>query len=227
MVGGVAVDQETGEVLDPPDEVEDGIAAQMTDDESDDEENDDDEQETDGASTGDVQAAESQAEMEKAFKKLDAAVGRYRPYVAEFMEATGQPLVSCGLCLDASPGYFLHPSAHPLSDNQEMFLRSLLGIAQPKELLQDDESETCPGCNGEGRVATGSKLEKWKTQKCRHCKGRGAIGRRFIGMEDDTPDDVMPEPPASDVAEDDAPRVDPWGRTSDDENFGVMPGFEK
>lgn len=221
------LDKETGEIHEIDDGDEETIAAQMTPEEDDDEENDDDEDETEGASTVDVQAAESQAEMEKAFKKLDAAVGRYRPYVEEFIAATEQPLVPCGLCLDASPGYFLHPEAVKLSDNQEMFVRSILGIAQPKELLQDDESQTCERCGGEGRVETGSKVEKWKTLKCRHCDGRGAIGKRFIGMVSAPGSTEAPTPPADDVPSQEAPRVDPWGRTSDDEDFGRMPGFER
>lgn len=221
------LDKDTGEIHQIDDGDEETIAAQMTPEEDDDEENDDDQPEPEPEPELDAETVQSERAMDKEFKKLDQAVGRYRPYVEAFIAATEQPLVPCGCCLDASPGYLLHPSAVPLNDSQEMFLRSLLGIAAPKELYQDDEAEMCPHCNGEGVVDTGSKREKWKSLTCRHCRGRGAIGKRFIGMTEEPEGIEEPTPPASEVAVDDAPRVDPWGRTSDDVDFGRMPGFER
>jgi len=221
------VDRETGEITEVEVSVEEAIVSEMTPDELDEEGAEESEQESEQDASLSTQDAESQKAMEKHFKRLDGAVSRYRPYVQEFIEATEQPLVPCGCCLDASPGYLLHPSVVPLSDSQEMFVRSLLGIAAPKELLNDDESQMCQGCNGEGRVDTGSKVEQWKTLKCRHCDGRGAVGKRFIGMVSAPGSTEPPVPPSSDVPAEDAPRVDPWGRTSDDPNFGVMPGYDR
>lgn len=221
------LDKDTGEIHRIDDGDEETIAAQMTPEEDDGEEGDGEETEGEPEPELDAETAQSERAMDEEFKKLDKAVGRYRPYVEAFIAATEQPLVPCGCCLDASPGYLLHPSAVPLNDSQEMFLRSLLGIAAPKDLQQDDEAQQCPGCNGEGRVETGSKVEQWKTLKCRHCEGRGAIGKRFIGMVSAPGSTEAPTPPADDVPAEEAPRVDPWGRTSDDPNFGVMPGYDR
>lgn len=117
----------------------------------------------------------SEREFEKAARKLDGAVKRYRAQVVEFMESSGQPLIESKLDLDFCPGYIFHPQAVPLTPEQEAFARAILGEPIEPSFPQDPHRSECPTCEGWGQVKTGSKVARMNVVKCDRCNGHGFL----------------------------------------------------
>jgi hypothetical protein len=225
MVDGVAVDPETGEILDPADPVEEGMAAAMgaegdAEPEPDEDPDEEPEPEPEPEPTG-----LTEREMDKEFKSLETRVGTFRTYVAGFAERTGQPLIQCTLCLDGVPGYFLHPDVQPLPADKTEATKALLGLPVDRPLLDDDKSNACPKCGGWGDVKTGSKVHGETVAKCLECKGRGWVGER----SNRTPAEVAAglTVPALElgVTEEEPLLVDSWDTPVGHPDFGKLPQY--
>lgn len=117
----------------------------------------------------------SEHEFERAAKKLEGAVKRYRAQVAEFMEVSDQPLIESKLDLDFVPGYLFHPQARPLTEEQEAFARAILNEPIEPPFPQDPDTSECPTCEGWGQTKTGSKVAGQNVAKCARCNGHGFL----------------------------------------------------
>lgn len=167
----------------------------------------------------------SEQELEKAAKRLDGAVGRYRKAVEQFIADTGQSLVESKMDLDFCPGYVFHPDVLGLNEEQRAFAKVMLGEPPMPAFEQDPQASECPRCHGWGQVKTGSKVATFNVLKCRECDGRGAVGERFnltpqqaaVGVTPDYAADRLPAPPAE--------PEDPWGTPIGHPDHGKMPQY--
>lgn len=223
IVDGVEIDKDTGEVINPEATAEENIAAEMTpegapEDDETDETDEKPEPEPDPQPVG-----MSEKEMEKRFKSLETRATTWRKYVTDFSLETDQPLVPCPLCLPASPGFIFHPQAIPLNEDQENAMRVLLGEPIMPDYRPIPSARTCPACNGEGRVLTGSKVTNKKTIECPECKGSGWVGeaKNLTPAQAARPELVQVSEEG--VPPEDLPKTDPWGTPEWDPDYYKMP----
>lgn len=163
--------------------------------------------------------------LEKAAKRLEGAVGRYRKAVEAFVADTGQSLIENKTDLDFCPGYLFHPEVKPLDEEQIQFARVLLGEPAIPHFEPDPEARECERCKGWGRVTTGSKVNGQNLLTCRVCQGRGWTGERA----NLTPQQAarLETPPADVASQFHEPEVteDNWGTPIGHPDFGKMPQY--
>lgn len=133
---------------------------------------------------------ESEQTIEEAFKKLGRSATNWRNRVSEVLGESANDLVVCELCGPHLPG-FRFPV--PLEEEHRAVVRAAIGDLPTRQLLPDPVSQPCPGCDGWGVVATGSKVEGQEALPCTNCKGMGWVGERARAA---APPPPPPAPPA-------------------------------
>lgn len=175
---------------------------------------------------GEVPDGMSPEQMEKEFKRVDRAAVRWNDTVVEFIASTEQPIIRCGCCLPGMPGFLFSPAAQAPTEDQVKFARALAGMPEQPPLVQAPNARTCPACEGWGDVLTGSKRNDQVKMRCLTCQGRGFVGDGSLtnGSPAPTPGALQLAPlEAVDVAPDDAPPTDPWGRAPSHPGYMIMP----
>jgi hypothetical protein len=124
------------------------------------------------------------------------------------------------------PGFMFSPAAQAPSEDSVKFARALAGMPEQPPLVQASNARTCPACEGWGDVLTGSKRNDQTKMKCQTCHGRGFVGDGSLSNGAPpaaiTSADFAPVAPL-DVAPDDAPPSDPWGRSPEHPGYMIMP----
>lgn len=167
----------------------------------------------------------SEQAFEKAARRLDGAVKRYRAQVAEFMEASSQPLIESKLDLDFCPGYIFHPQAVPLTDEQEAFARAILGEEIEPNFPQDPHRSECPTCEGWGQVKTGSKVARQNVVKCERCNGHGFLRDGQAPAEVPVPSNGPVESANVVLTPEEESGEDAWGTPRSHPDWGKSPQY--
>jgi hypothetical protein len=165
--------------------------------------------------------------QERAVEKLAKRADTYRKAIPEILGDLAESLEQCPRCLPWAPGYYLPPQLAPVSDEQRVAVKQSIGELVDPEYRQDKNTTVCTGCDGYGRVTTGSKVTTARVLRCEDCDGRGWIGPRAVRSQAHTPATPYLDPTPVEQEEAAKPLTDPWGRTIDDALYGVMPGFER
>lgn len=118
--------------------------------------------------------AKSEKEIEKGLKALEKEAQRHANRVGEIMEEDAQHLLRCELCAPLIPG-FRWPQ---VPDDQRAAVMLAIGFDPEPDLRSDTQSGVCPGCDGWGQVATGSKVQGQRALPCTSCGGKGWRGPR-------------------------------------------------
>ena len=168
----------------------------------------------------------NEALMEQVFGQAQKRAKSYMKAVPELLGAAAADLSLCPRCTDLLPGFILPPQVKPVVGDQLVAVKLSIGEGLPVEYASADDASQCQACQGQGKVKTGSHVPKQDVLRCRHCEGRGWIGPRAAAMpaaavEVNGHADIDYAPPVEE-----APELDPWGRTRSDPLYGVMPGFE-
>ena len=166
-------------------------------------------------------------QLDKGFKAVDRRQESYTKFVTDFAAEADQPLARCPVCLPNVPGFVFDPAQVPWAEYQAEAARFILGKPPIGEYPLDTQAATCTTCEGYGKVRSGSKVHDQEVLKCLNCNGRGWVGPRATRQPDNLPGLVEVPTLAAEDQPVDVPRKDPWGRSPDDEPFGVMPGFER
>ena len=167
---------------------------------------------------------------EDAAQVFDKAIKRAKTYMSAVPSILGESaadLELCPRCTDLLPGFILPLRIKPVPDEQKIAVKQSIGELVAPTFRQDKHSSVCPDCDGEGKVATGSHVQRFATATCEACDGRGWIGPRAARVAaapqaQQAGNGVTPQP-----LHEEPPVQDPWGRFSDDPLYGVMPGFER
>jgi hypothetical protein len=167
----------------------------------------------------------SEHEFERAAKKLEGAVKRYRAQVAEFMEVSDQPLIESKLDLDFCPGYIFHPQAVPLTEEQEAFARVILGEPIEPSFPQDPHRSECPTCEGWGQVKTGSKVAQQNVVRCDRCNGHGFLRDGQAPAEVSVPNNGPVEPANVVLTPEEQSDEDAWGTPRSHPDWGKSPQY--
>lgn len=245
QVDGLEVNPETGEVVEEPSEIEKMIAATMTPEEESEEEREEEEREAEedaeregGPGHGDLvltaedaerQAAE-QAElrasmklMERKFKQRDGRADSYTKAMTEIAAEIAEPIVRCPLCLPEWPGFIYHPEQVPLNQDQLNVCNILAGNPLMPDFQPIPTARTCPACNGEGRVLTGSKVTNKTTIECPECSGSGWVGEAKNVSPKVAAAPQYVQPNEDGIAPEELPKLDPWGTPEWDGDYMRMP----
>jgi hypothetical protein len=109
--------------------------------------------------------------------KMDAYADRVGKYLArnmdELLGEEAQHYVECPFCTFwQTPGWM---PIRPCPPELVGTVYEYLGTMSPTEYAEDKHSETCSDCNGQGQVATGSKVPGQEKLVCVRCKGAGWV----------------------------------------------------
>lgn len=244
-VDGLKVDPETGEVQEEPTEIERMIAATMGDDG----EPGEDEPEPGSEPAGDDtpngepgdgepeltqedyerQAAEqaemraSMKQLEKRFKSRDGRADTYTKAMTELAVEVDAPIVRCPLCLPEWPGFIYHPEQVPLNQDQLNVCNILAGNPLMPDFQPIASAQTCPACNGLGRVLTGSQVTNKTTIECPECHGDGWGGEAKNKTPQVAAAPQYVQPNDDGLPPDELPKLDPWGTPEWDGDYMRMP----
>lgn len=166
----------------------------------------------------------SEKEIEQGFKKLESEATRHAKRVAEIMGEAVTELVPCELCAPAIPGFRFDVE---IRGPQLEAVKAAIGIETSPELRADTYSRVCDGCDGWGRVLSGSHVGREATLVCRGCKSRGWIP---IGPEREA--ELAASPEVVDVGEPNSageslPELDAWNTPIGHPEYGVSPQYRR
>jgi len=168
-------------------------------------------------------------EIEKRFKAAQRSWDTYERAIDRELDFTREILKDCPMCFTGPRGFVNLNDAGKQPDPLKNLILEFIGISTEKTYKQDDQIQTCPRCDGEGKLATGSKVASAKTILCPTCKGYGCSPPPE-GDVMATPTTVQPLAPVTeisvplvtaDVDEFQEPRILPDGRPNP--NFGKFP----
>jgi hypothetical protein len=211
------------EPLEPATPDEDGPA----DDDADDTQEPDTEQPETPEPVPETPPASNEALQEELFAAAGRKAKSYMKGIPDVLGQSAADLLLCPRCTDLLPGWILPLSIKPVSDEQKIAVKQSIGELVEPSYRQDAHSSTCQDCDGEGKVATGSHVQKWKVAVCKACDGRGWVGPRATSLPPEAPAPAVGPLGPLDVDGTEQPLQDPWGRLRDDPLYGVMPGFER
>lgn len=167
----------------------------------------------------------TEKEAEKRFERMAGRANTFRNAISDVLGELALDLEPCPRCMPMTPGFY-YPAAE-VTPEQRVAVKLSIGELVEPEYRADKNASVCGGCNGHGKVQTGSLVPTQRVLRCEDCEGKGWIGPRAARTQ-------APAAPlgATDgeglMANTDAkPLTDPWGRTIDDPLYGIMPGFER
>jgi hypothetical protein len=167
------------------------------------------------------QAPQSEKEIEKANKALDAEKARHTKRISEIMAEDSLGLVPCEACATNIPG-FHWPAADFPEGTAERSLYELLAGGADVQSRQPPFLHTCPSCNGLGEWKTGGHKQSMEWLTCSDCGGKSYIDDR------DKPSGPVAVPTPAATPEAPAPaapevETDMLGRPKGHPNYGLLP----
>jgi len=167
----------------------------------------------------------SPEQAEQVFGKAERKAQDYRKRTVAALDPISEDFVLCPLCLPFAPGFIFDPALAMVEGPQREAVLSAIGEAGDLEVLDAPHARQCDTCGGLGKVKSGSRVQGYETVVCPRCEGRG-----FMGVTGPTGE--LPAPPLGNVTEirpaseaEPAPETDPFGRTPDHPDYGVMPMY--
>lgn len=172
-------------------------------------------------------------QVERRFASVKKSWGTYKASVERNLDFLEQGrLTECPMCKEDHPGYIDLHDAGKYPEEVSTVVLQFLGFATEIAYKEDPDTGTCQRCDGEGIVATGSKVKTAKKKLCPACKG---FGFQPPPGEDPlvAPISVAPLQPVTETAVPvNTDNVDPWGEPRilpdgrDNPNFQKMPQFK-
>ena len=104
--------------------------------------------------------------------KLETKAKNYMKAMGELIKGTGYPVTLCELCNDAYPAVRW---LTPRDDDHAELVALVEGLQREAPLLDDDDTEQCPKCNGFGIVKLPSHVPGNTRRKCNRCNGAGYL----------------------------------------------------
>jgi hypothetical protein len=179
----------------------------------------------------------SMEEGERASKEAEKYWKTAGPNILSKWGAYGQKyFFECPLCPTQHKGFIDQNLLGRIPDQQQTLVKRVLGITAEIEYVQDEETRTCPRCEGYGQTSTGSKVPTQLKHTCSLCAGYGFVPPPS-GTAHPSPSGALPDngtspvlaPPVDDFGKPDVdnwqePRILPDGR--ENPNYGRQPSFK-
>jgi rubrerythrin len=129
------------------------------------------EQEQPSGAAHDLKAAQRQRDQ------LDREDMRHRERLSAILGEDANKLLQCPMCAHFFSGWLPPPAELPLPPENEQLIRAFLGMPDLSNFHDDPAHDTCPDCDGLGRVRTGSKVPGYEVMDCGRCVGKGWVGK--------------------------------------------------
>lgn len=173
-----------------------------------------------------IEPTDDSREQTERIKKLRERADRYSKSVVDLLGDDLDGLIACELCSEHGFPGLRFPLEIPAETKGK--LRVLIGLPSLDNFRQANNTETCPVCQGLGKVLTGSQIERYATITCQRCEGYGYMIDGIAPKNRPQVAGALPEPESLDAerADEPTPEVDPWGRPKGDPDYGRMPGYE-
>lgn len=178
------------------------------------------------------QPSETPESIEKRSRSAEQRFARYGKGIEELYADTEARLYECPLCPSQHKGYVDLNFAGLIPDEIADAVKGYLGMARPIAYKPSPRYRTCPECDGEGKVATGSHVPDKQTAQCEGCQGRGyesttgqPISNGHTGLTGPTVENFEQAFTSNDEVDSwGEPRLLPDGR--ENPNFGRMPNHK-
>ena len=112
-------------------------------------------------------------EVEKRFKAVQRSFDTYSRAVDRELDFTREIIKDCPLCFTGPRGFVNLNEFGKQPEPLKALVSEIIGLSVEKAYKQDDQISTCPRCDGEGLLATGSKVRTAATILCPTCQGYG------------------------------------------------------
>lgn len=169
--------------------------------------------------------AVGERELERMFKKVDAANLAYHKRLEGAMGEEVQVLEPCPRCNAPFLGFIFPPIMKPVTAEVKNAVLVSVGEQAAEASEPDPYARTCDTCKGSGVTLSGSKRNSEKALACLPCKGRGwtPVGPERSGGTVETP--AAPVTNGEVTHDEPSPDRDPWGRGPGDPDYGRLPQF--
>ena len=171
-------------------------------------------------------------EIDKRFAKAEQSWKTYERSIDSNLDCVREQIKDCPLCFTGPRGFVNLAQLGNQSDELKRVVMECIGLSAAREYKQADDIQTCPKCDGEGYLATGSHVFTASTILCPTCKGYGCAPPP---VDDETATPV-PAPTVAPVTAAAPPAIDPLGDPFKEPvtlpdgranpNFGKMPQFK-
>lgn len=148
--------------------------------------------------------AESHAEIEALYTRLETKAKNYVKGMGELLEDRGVPVSLCEMCADAFPGIRW---AQPKDEMHAAMLGVIGAAGGESPLLIDPDAQKCDRCDGFGWNKLPSHVPGNEQRMCRVCKGAGYLDTNPQSGALQPPADLPPNGPVEEIAG--VPETDP------------------
>ena len=165
----------------------------------------------------------SQTVLDQRARNLEGETRRHEKALRKIYGDDFETLAVCPLCL--SDGYIIPAPPGAMPPEQWEAVQLAAGQLAEENYREADFAETCPTCDGWGKVLSGSKDPTHRTIPCRPCEGKGWKAK--LGEPAPLPTFTLPAPPPPNGAASidwTRPR-DQWGRPEGHPHFGMEPSL--
>ena len=172
-------------------------------------------------------------ERQEAFKRIDASFKTFSRNVEKQLADEITDWLFCPLCAaGAVPGYVNRHDLGRVPEEVQANVKTFLGYARETDYPAAKGINQCEGCDGLGKVSTGSRVAEHMTVTCPDCKGYGFTPPPGVAHAGNGVASTPAESVAEALSDLDTPDRDNWGepRVLPDgtlnDNFGKMPQFK-
>lgn len=181
---------------------------------------DDEEQEAEEAETPTPEPEPepvSEAQAEAILKSLEREAVRHHREVVKRAGPMYADLTPCPACtgMPGTPGFIVTQLPPDQEEARRQIVAQALGASAEPVYQADPERETCPTCQGLGKLTTGSRVPNQDALPCRVCNGQG-WKQKLTPVQP-----VVPVPaPGTNVA---GVTEDAWGRPLGHPHYAMAP----
>lgn len=179
-------------------------------------------------------AQPSDEDRAKLAKALDTRFTNYRNSVEKILADEVQDWLLCPLCVSGmAPGYVNRHDLGRVPDEVQANVQMYLGFQRETEYPDAKGINTCEGCNGLGKVSTGSRVAEHMTITCPSCKGYGYTPPPGFSTNQPANNGDAVQAISEALSDLDTPERDNWGEPrilpdgTLNGNFGKMPQFKQ
>jgi hypothetical protein len=175
----------------------------------------------------------SDEDRAKLAKALDTRFTNYRNSVEKILADEVQDWLLCPLCVSGmAPGYVNRHDLGRVPEEVQANVQMYLGFQRETEYPEAKGINTCEGCNGLGKVSTGSRVAEHMTITCPSCKGYGYTPPPGFTTNQPANNGEAAQAISEALADLEVPERDNWGEPrilpdgTLNGNYGKMPQFK-
>lgn len=171
-------------------------------------------------------------EFEQRATKVARAFGRYEKAVTDQLPMLTDDLTRCPLCPELHPGFVDVHDAGRLPAEIVAVVDLFLGHQREADYLPSPDTHACEGCDGLGKVRSGSRVANQELLMCPRCNGSGFYPPAGLRDASAPPPRLDGNGNILETFKAERADTDPWGSPlllangTENPNYGRMPQFK-